>query len=429
MKNNNILEKILFRDNDPNFEKSLLICEQYKEIKEADDDYQRITQDMQRLAKTSLDFLIKSNDLMEKVFITTCDFPKAIEILSGLRRISKESEYVAISQSKKLDRVKHTIESNTEALNYDTEELTEIENNIDQLVESVKRMTSDSEMFSRFSAQIELLTNNIRGVASRTNLLALNASIEAARSGDSGRGFGVVAQEVKGLSEETTNSSLGIEKITLKMKELSTDIERSADRSKNSLEALHNTGNKKIQKIINGLNENNNKVREFSELVNSSINTANDLSGNFSSLFEATSQTILTIKEELARVSNLSASYYSMVTSARRFFTILMEMQNIPLKIIGIKGLVELLYLDMMKHIFKEQSPLNGSDTQTSLIIENLTFIIEKDGMNAFADLISELKYVQIESRHLSSSNLSTNDRFSIWEKLVESRDKVRIHL
>jgi hypothetical protein len=290
-------------------------------------------------------------------------------------------------------------------------------------------MTSDSEMFSRFSAQIELLTNNIRGVASRTNLLALNASIEAARSGETGRGFGVVAQEVKGLSEETTNSSLGIEKITLKMKELSGEIERSADLSKYSLDALTNTGNEKIQKIINGLNENNRKVEEFKSVIADSIATADNLTQNFSRLFEATSETINTIKEELGRVSNLSASYYSMVLDAKRFFDILVNMNNAKTRVVGLNGLIELLFVDALRHIFRSQAPLYGYDTQvdyiTKFLLEFMRDQTEENEM-IFMDIASELKYVQIESRYLSSNTLGNNEKMSIWDKLVASRASIR---
>lgn len=84
---------------------------------------------------------------------------------------------------------------------------TEVENSIETINRQI-HLTNDS------AQKIRAATEIIASIADETNLLSLNASIEAARSGESGRGFAVVAAQIQKLAEQSNNSSRAIEKIT-----------------------------------------------------------------------------------------------------------------------------------------------------------------------------------------------------------------------
>lgn len=75
---------------------------------------------------------------------------------------------------------------------------------------AANRVTSLMQEVSADSSKIVEITEMINGIASQTDLLALNAAIEAARAGEGGRGFGVIAAEVRSLSQRTKDSAQGI---------------------------------------------------------------------------------------------------------------------------------------------------------------------------------------------------------------------------
>ncbi len=111
----------------------------------------------------------------------------------------------------------------------------EMNNYTAQVDKAGKEVAAVLEVFKETASKMNTITDLITNVASETSLLALNASIEAARAGDAGRGFAVVASEISGLAKQTTDATENI----VKMIE---NITAQVDTMVNTIDRLISTG-------------------------------------------------------------------------------------------------------------------------------------------------------------------------------------------
>jgi len=155
-------------------------------------------------------------------------------------------------------------------------------NSVIALVEEMNTATSSIHTMSENTNQIVSVLGVIRGIAEQTNLLALNAAIEAARAGEQGRGFAVVADEVRSLASRTQSSTTQIEQILSRLQLDAATAEKVMNETKNS-----------CQKVA----ENTSRVTSSLDTMTGSIVEINDLGSQIATASEQQSA----VTDEISR--------------------------------------------------------------------------------------------------------------------------------
>lgn len=266
----------------------------------------------QRLNSTGRDELAELangvDDLMERLQQTINSVAKSTEELfssaSQLKIIATQTSQSVTAQSQDINSIASAIyemstaahqvanhaDSVAQAASTAQQDAEQGYNNLRATIDSTQSLASNIEQAAQgihalagASNEIGAVLSVIRSIAEQTNLLALNAAIEAARAGEQGRGFAVVADEVRSLASRTQASTEEVDKMVKRFQANSVQafekMRVAEDQVHANVNAARDSGHS-IQQVLSAVSQLSGLNREISTSVHEQSNVAEDINSN-----------------------------------------------------------------------------------------------------------------------------------------------------
>jgi len=206
----------------------------------------------------------------------------AIDEMANTIQLVAQNSSDAASAAKQADEL---VENGTVVVNKTISVLDNLASSVEESSAVIQRLESHTE-------SIGMVLEVIKGIADQTNLLALNAAIEAARAGEQGRGFAVVADEVRTLASRTQKST----------EEINEMIERLQEEAKNAVNAMTN-GREQAQQGV----EQASRTSEAFNSITESVAVINEMNSHIANAGEQQKSVINEIQKTVNNIAEIAS--------------------------------------------------------------------------------------------------------------------------